>query len=42
MRSEEEIRNMYETLLKITEFEVESPKQHEGFRVALWWVLNED
>lgn len=42
MRSEEEIRNMYEQLLKYSEFVDEENKQHLGFRQALWWVLNED
>lgn len=51
MRSEEEIRNMYNTLLESQRFytkvenrrlKVEEPAQYEGFRQALWWVLHED
>lgn len=44
MRSKEEIEVMYKTLLDIRDhnLEVDEPKQYEGFRQALWWVLNED
>lgn len=42
MRSEEEIQNMYNTLLEIQAHGIESSEQTNGFRRALWWVLNDD
>ena len=42
MRKEEEIAQMYNTLLEIQANNISSSADMDGFRRALWWVLNED